>query len=161
MFRGPLVFFLCIFIQTTQTNSLYHTWCQKALSLWVDDPANNKEIHWLSTSLSLIHVVRFMGPTWGPSGADRTHVGPMLLPWTLLSGMSNILPPPGITSQTLSNNFYVWHRRNAVIYQKWFPDQTAVRVESLGEYCGTRALDNHHNVDRSAHIMPPCRCLML
>ena len=28
---------------------------------------------------------RFMGPTWGPLGADRTQVGPMLAPWTLLS----------------------------------------------------------------------------
>ena len=28
-----------------------------------------------------------MGPTWGPSGADRTQVGPMLAPWTLLSGV--------------------------------------------------------------------------
>ena len=26
------------------------------------------------------------GPTWGPPGADRTLVGPMLAPWTLLSG---------------------------------------------------------------------------
>ena len=26
-----------------------------------------------------------MGPTWGPSGADRTQVGPMVAPWTLLS----------------------------------------------------------------------------
>ena len=31
-------------------------------------------------------ITRFMGPTWGPSGADRTQVGPMLAPWTLLSG---------------------------------------------------------------------------
>ena len=30
-------------------------------------------------------IARFMGPTWGPSGADRTQVGPMLGPWTLLS----------------------------------------------------------------------------
>ena len=29
----------------------------------------------------------FDGPTWGPSGADSTQVGPMLAPWTLLSGM--------------------------------------------------------------------------
>ena len=29
---------------------------------------------------------RFMGPTWGPSGADRTQVGQMMAPWTLLSG---------------------------------------------------------------------------
>ena len=27
-----------------------------------------------------------MGPTWGPPGADRTKVGPMLAPWPLLSG---------------------------------------------------------------------------
>ena len=28
----------------------------------------------------------FMGPTWGPPGADRNQVGPMLAPWALLSG---------------------------------------------------------------------------
>ena len=28
---------------------------------------------------------RFLGPTWGPSVADRTQVGPMLAPWTYLS----------------------------------------------------------------------------
>ena len=27
-------------------------------------------------------IARFMGPSWGPSGADRTQVGPMLPPWT-------------------------------------------------------------------------------
>ena len=32
-------------------------------------------------------IVRFVGPTWGPSGADRTQVGPMLVPRTLLSGL--------------------------------------------------------------------------
>ena len=32
-------------------------------------------------------IARFMGPTWGPFGADRTQVGPMLTPWTLLSGI--------------------------------------------------------------------------
>ena len=31
-------------------------------------------------------IARFMGTTWGPSGADRTQVGPTLAPWTLLSG---------------------------------------------------------------------------
>ena len=31
-------------------------------------------------------IARFMGPAWGPSEADRTQVGPMLAPWTLLSG---------------------------------------------------------------------------
>ena len=30
-------------------------------------------------------IARFMRLTWGPSGADRTQVGPMLAPWILLS----------------------------------------------------------------------------
>ena len=29
---------------------------------------------------------KFMGPTWGPPGSCRPHVGPMLAPWTSLSG---------------------------------------------------------------------------
>ena len=31
-------------------------------------------------------IARFMGPTWGPHGTNRTQAGPMLAPWTLLSG---------------------------------------------------------------------------
>ena len=41
--------------------------------------------YWREELASLI--ARFMGPTWGPSGADRTQMGSMLAPWTLLSGM--------------------------------------------------------------------------
>ena len=33
-------------------------------------------------------ITRFMGPTWGPSGADRTQVGPMLAPWVCYLGSS-------------------------------------------------------------------------
>ena len=32
-------------------------------------------------------IARSMGPTWGLSGAGRTQLGPMLAPWTLLSGI--------------------------------------------------------------------------
>ena len=39
-----------------------------------------------STYDSLPLIARFMGPTRGPFRADRTPVGPMLAPWTLLSG---------------------------------------------------------------------------
>ena len=37
-------------------------------------------------SQTATQIANFMGPTWGPSGANRTQVGPMLAPWTLLSG---------------------------------------------------------------------------
>ena len=32
-------------------------------------------------------IASFMGPTWGPSEADMTQVGPMLAPWNLLSAL--------------------------------------------------------------------------
>ena len=46
---------------------------------------NGNDFLWYGI-LDVAVIVRFMGPTWGPSGADRTQVGPMLDPWTLLSG---------------------------------------------------------------------------
>ena len=45
-----------------------------------------QEVLWLITDSEWALIARFMGPTWGPSGADRTQVGPMLAAWTLLSG---------------------------------------------------------------------------
>ena len=44
---------------------------------------NDVSMCWIPTL-----IARFMGPTCGPSRADRTQVGPMLAPWTLLSGKS-------------------------------------------------------------------------
>ena len=43
-----------------------------------------------------------MGPTWGPSAADRTQEGPMLAPSTLLSGTSPCAPWVGGSN-------YLWH----------------------------------------------------
>ena len=34
----------------------------------------------------LTQITRFTGPTWGPPGSCRPQVGPMLTPWTMLSG---------------------------------------------------------------------------
>ena len=46
-------------------------------------------VHVFFCDMSLI--ARFMGPTWGPSGAGRTQVGPILAPLTLSSGVLLIL----------------------------------------------------------------------
>ena len=52
-------------------------------------------LHWCSfwwngdywhVGVETILITKFMGPTWGPSGADRTQVGPVLGPRTLPSG---------------------------------------------------------------------------
>ena len=46
--------------------------------------------HWLHKGgwgCKVSQIARFMGPTWGPPGDDRTQVGPMMAPWTLLFGI--------------------------------------------------------------------------
>ena len=35
-------------------------------------------------------IAKSMGPTWGPPGSCRPQMGPMLAPWTLLSGLLSI-----------------------------------------------------------------------
>ena len=45
--------------------------------------------HWdalLCSSTQPTQIAKFMGPTWGPPGFCRPQMGPMLAPWTLLSG---------------------------------------------------------------------------
>ena len=34
----------------------------------------------------ITQITKFMGPTWGPPGSCQPQMGPMLVPWTLLSG---------------------------------------------------------------------------
>ena len=50
--------------------------------------SNCIDYHWVQFKMVRRSLIaRFMGLTWGPSGADRTQVGPMSAPWTLLSGI--------------------------------------------------------------------------
>ena len=54
--------------------------------------SNNKpDSKWLPNPYESSLIARFVGPTWGPSGADRTQVGPMLAPWTFRSGLSYLI----------------------------------------------------------------------
>ena len=39
-----------------------------------------------STQCLPSQTAKFMGPTWGPPGSCRPQMGPMLAPWTLISG---------------------------------------------------------------------------
>ena len=58
-------------------------------------------------------IAKFMGPTLGWSGADRTQVGPMFAQWTLLSGTGmtdklSCLTCSKRLNQTLDKNAIVW-----------------------------------------------------
>ena len=46
----------------------------------------------LSLLSSDVQITKFMGPTWGPPGSCRPQMGPMLAPWTLLSGWPSFGP---------------------------------------------------------------------
>ena len=64
-------------------------------------------------------MARFMGPTWGPSGAHRTQVGLMFAPWTLLSGYTIYYTNKSISSKifTIGNTWHIrndWHLRHNI-----------------------------------------------
>ena len=66
----------------------YKSKMMSLLTHWsLGDVAEIFKINFSNWPYSIVtQISRFMGPTWGPSGADRTQVGPILAPWTLLSG---------------------------------------------------------------------------
>ena len=57
---------------------------------------------------------KVMGPSWGPSGADRTQMGPMLAPWILLSGCTlihdNSLDKMTVILKTTCSSAFYWQR---------------------------------------------------
>ena len=64
---------------------LYGFWCK----LWSGtDHLQQSQEFAQRTNLVTSLVASFIGPTWGPSGADRTQVVPMLAPWNLPSGIT-------------------------------------------------------------------------
>ena len=82
--RTPVVTFPIdvVFTLDIQLSSHKET-CGFVVAAWT-----NQQLVWIS--IETTQIARFMGPTWGPSGADRTQVGPMLAPWTLLSGKCSL-----------------------------------------------------------------------
>ena len=56
------------------------------IKCWYRWPTSSAMSSMIACTAKVALIARFMRPIWGPSGADRTQVGPMLVPWTLLSG---------------------------------------------------------------------------
>ena len=52
-------------------------------------PGKGLGLQWWDVFHSNFQIARFMQPTWGPPGSCRPQLGPMLAPWTLLSGFSS------------------------------------------------------------------------
>ena len=83
------------------------------IMLWFS-PKYPQQIHHsspLRVGYATPQIARFMGPTWGPSGADKTQVGPMLAPWTLVSGIFSVF-------NTVHSPYIVCHFS---LYNSWYP----------------------------------------
>ena len=83
----------------------------QSLSTTTPPPLTHADTHQRCTSL----IARFMGPTWGPSGANGTQVGPVLAPWTLISGIAFIRKVKHDKTLTLFKR----HRQNDSYLEIW------------------------------------------
>ena len=98
-------------------------------------------------------IAKFMGPTWGPPGSCRPQMGPMLAPWTLLSGNNLICCQSTrrprhvcliavynhlIEKQTVSH--WDWHltQRNATVYVSIWSNFFMQWITSMTYYFGMR-----------------------
>ena len=104
--------------------SRVETFVHGGLSGGSNDSLSAGAVHIWNTDLVITPLIaRFMRPTWRPSGADRTQVGPMLAPWTLLSGsvwwcgawpstgtmsLATTLDFPGILLPMIIGNRFCW-----------------------------------------------------
>ena len=79
---------------------------------------NTSRVHWrreateLWDSVFLLsQISKLMRPTWGPPGSWRPQMGPMLAPWTLLSGMIH----------------RIWRGKNI---KKWYCQKEQIQTDS-------------------------------
>ena len=90
----------------------------------------------------LTQIASFMGPTWGPSGACRTQVGPMLTTWTLLSGYKALR----------------WRRSNLFFYLYYLSTGLLVVVPLIKFGTLLACVDTYANVYRCNKIYPEFGC---
>ena len=64
-------------------------------------------------------IARFMGTTWGPSGADRTQVCPILAAWTLLSGNAFFISVLQLSRDCQLNKIESEHKMVNIVKNCW------------------------------------------
>ena len=78
--------YFCVAFEDLLSNlseGIWHVQCQFPWRLWMIWMKLTSKKH--NEALD-VQITKFMGPTWGPPGSCRPQMGPMLAPWTLLSG---------------------------------------------------------------------------
>ena len=78
--------------ESNSAGSVCKSWRRHEILSWCDHYVCSIG-KWVARPKIIVSLItRFMGPTWCLSGAERTQVGPMLAPWTLLSGVTTVYP---------------------------------------------------------------------
>ena len=124
----------------------YHTVIEKSVLVLV--------IAWWCQLTSLYRsqspIAKFMGPTWGPPGSCRPQMGPMLAPWTLLSGMlPQIRASYGVTRSPHYNDVIMTTIASeitsfTVVYSTVYSDANQKNIKPpchwplCGEFTGTK-----------------------
>ena len=91
-------------------------------------------------------IAWFMGPTWGPSGADRTQVGPMLAPWTV---------PSRKRFMTVSCLVFPSENRIRLVRVKRCHCWTSYSPDDINHYCQRKLLRQQQNWSPTAFQMCP------
>ena len=81
----------------------------------------------MSKFTSNTQITRFMWPTWGPSGSCRSQMGPVLTPWTLLSGTTGREQKPFNSLFWFRNPcHHHWYHINYFVYSSNAPSSSAI-----------------------------------
>ena len=101
-------------------------------------------------------IARLMGPTWGPPGSCRPQMGPMLDPWTLLSGLVSRL------MTTVCYRYLIFLFGQSVYYRLYLPLRRPHACDSLIElwttysYCWTIFCMWYWCVSWASHWVQKC-----
>ena len=116
-------------------------WVESAGHRWIP-LANATNVEFSSSIAS--PTARFMGPPWGPSGADRTQMGPMLEPWNVLSGI-------GLKK--------TWHSRDVIVpsSSNFIPN----RIQQYNTVCTTNITNNRMKGQSEIAYLPKFANIML
>ena len=98
--RGTISIICDIMVKKNDFSKVARTWFET--QIWFSKSWFCSAVHTISP------IARFMGPAWGPSGADRTQVGPMLAPWTLISGIQRVdIKRKGVLTRKMYNTAHI------------------------------------------------------
>ena len=87
-----------------------------------------------------------MGPTWGPSGADKAQVGPMLAPWTLLSRLYPMKLSTELNCFWILHRASQWYCRGVCKISNWFDIWQRSYVLKISWDWSWRCLSEGHSV---------------